>query len=54
MPPRLKEPDRSRTRSDENTPLLADVEPIPITDSESVSPQLSDGDGSRNQEEQED
>jgi hypothetical protein len=55
MPPNLKEPDRSRTaRSDESTPLLADVEPIPITDSENVSPQLPDCNESRSEEEQED
>jgi hypothetical protein len=54
MPPNLKEPDGSRTRSDETTPLLTDVEPIPISDSASVSPQLPHCNESRSEEEQED
>jgi hypothetical protein len=55
MKPNIARSDRSATRaSDETTPLLAEVEPIPIADSANASPQLLDGDGSRDEEEQED
>jgi hypothetical protein len=53
MPPHMNEPTRlGADRSDETTPLLTAVEPIPIRDSENASSQLPDYDVSRNEEAQ--
>jgi hypothetical protein len=54
MEPNVARNERSATRaSDETTPLLTEVDPIPIRESANASPQLPDCDGSRSEEEQE-
>jgi hypothetical protein len=48
MPPHINNPDRLGTdQSDETTPLLTAVEPIPIGDSENVSSQVAGSNGGR-------